>query len=139
MPLQNFYLVKFRDIYLVNLVKTNIFRFRRDARFRQFQKFKDYIRNYWASKDFTELSVFGLDKRTNNDVESNHYQFNTLVEVKHQLGSAPLSSELDSAQPGLIWLSTALGSILALKFKRSPFCSNTFEFSMFISYNTTIL
>ena len=59
------------------------FRFRRDAKFRQFQKFKDYIRNYWASKDFTELSVFGLDKQTNNDVESYHYQFNTLVEVKH--------------------------------------------------------
>ena len=90
MPLRDFYLVKFRDIYLVNLVKTNIFRFRRDARFRQFQKFK--IMNYWASKDFTELSVFGFDKRTNNDVESNHYQFNTLVEVKHQLGSAWLSS-----------------------------------------------
>ena len=65
------------------------------------------------------MSVFGLDKRTNNDVESNHYQFNTLVEVKHQLGSAPLSSELDSAQPGLTRLSTALGSILALKFKIS--------------------
>ena len=50
-----------------------------------------------------------------------------------QLGSAWLSlfklSLLSlSAQPGLTWLSTALGSILALKFKRSPFCSNTFEF-----------
>ena len=61
-----------------------------------------------------------------------------------QLGSARLSStQLDSARfssiqldsawlslawLGLIWLSTAQGSILASKFKRSTFCSNTFEF-----------
>ena len=42
------------------------------------------------------------------------------------------SAWLSSAYPGLTWLSTAIGSILALKFKRSPFCSNTFEFLLYI-------
>ena len=42
------------------------------------------------------------------------------------------SAWLHLAQPGLTRLSTAIGSILALKFKRSPFCSNTFEFFRFI-------
>ena len=37
-------------------------------------------------------------------------------------------TQLNLAQPGLTRLSTAIGSILALKSKRSPFCSNTFEF-----------
>ena len=46
-------------------------------------------------------------------------------------------TQLDSAQPGLTWLSIAIESILALKFKRSPFCSNTFEFLELI--NITIL
>ena len=52
-----------------------------------------------------------------------------------QLGSAWLSlfklilTQLNSAQPGLTRLSIAIGSILALKLKRLPFCSNTFEFS----------
>ena len=51
-----------------------------------------------------------------------------------QLGSAWLSlfklilTQLNSAQPGLTRLSIAIGSILALKLKRLPFCSNTFEF-----------
>ena len=46
-----------------------------------------------------------------------------------RLGSAwPSLALLGSAQPGLTRLSKAIGSILALKFKRSPFCSNAFEF-----------
>ena len=46
-----------------------------------------------------------------------------------QINSAQLSSnQLDLDQPSLTRLSKAIGSILALKFKRSPFCSNTFEF-----------
>merc|ERR1712020_147318 len=49
-----------------------------------------------------------------------------------QLGSAWLSlAQLGSTQPGLTRFSIAIGSILALKFKRSPFCSNTFEFLTF--------
>ena len=40
---------------------------------------------------------------------------------------------LHSAQLGSAWLSTAIESILALKFRRSPFCSNNFEFSIYYS------
>ena len=47
-----------------------------------------------------------------------------------QLGSTRLSL----AQLGSAWLSLTLESILALKFKRSHFCSNTFEFLKKLSY-----
>ena len=59
------------------------FNFRDPSKFRKFDKFKQYMRNHWASKDFTELSVFGLDRRTNNDCENFHSQFNSLVGIKH--------------------------------------------------------
>ena len=51
-------------------------------------------------------------------------KFKICLKSLAQLGSAWLSS----TQPGLTWLRIAIGSILVLKFKRSPFCSNTFEF-----------
>ena len=59
------------------------FNFSEDANFRKFRKFKQYMDSYWASKDFTQLSVFGLDRRTNNNCESFHAQYNALVSEKH--------------------------------------------------------
>ena len=50
-----------------------------------------------------------------------------------QLGSAWLSL----AQLGLTQLSKAIGSILALKFIRSLFCSNTFEFFHLVLIKST--
>ena len=69
------------DMYNELLEKT--FRFRDWSKHRPFDKFKRYMRNYWASKDFAELSVFGLERKTNNNCESFHNQFNSLVATKH--------------------------------------------------------
>ena len=64
------------------LLKKN-FNFRHDPHYRNFRKFKQYVKSYWATKNFKELSVFGMDRRTNNNCESFHAQYNALVSEKH--------------------------------------------------------
>ena len=85
-----------------------------------------------ASKDFTELSVFGLDKRTNNDVESYHYQFNTLVEVKHP-GAFDFADCVNEMLFNYCNEFDKLIAIPGVPIVR-PFCSNTFEFFHFNSF-----
>ena len=48
-----------------------------------FNKFKRYVRSTWMSQNYETLSVFGLERRTNNACETYHKQFNTLVERSH--------------------------------------------------------
>ena len=62
---------------------TQTFNFTFLPRYRQFEKFKTYIRSTWASQNFEELSVFGLEDATNNISESFNSRFNDLVKKKH--------------------------------------------------------
>ena len=51
--------------------------------YNKLNKFKRYMRSTWMTQDVRNLSVFGLENRTNNVCESYHRQFNRLVGDKH--------------------------------------------------------
>ena len=69
---------------MFELLLQQTFEFTYYPRNRQLNKFKHYIRSTWMSIETQELSVFGLERRTNNDCESYHSRFNRLVGGPHK-------------------------------------------------------
>ena len=63
---------KMRETFVFNL----------QGRYTLLTKFKRYVRSTWM-KNYENLSVFGLDGRTNNACESYHSRFNALVGRNH--------------------------------------------------------
>ena len=68
------------EVYEEILRETFVFNLQ--GRYTLLTKFKRYVRSTWM-KNYENLSVFGLDRRTNNACESYHSRFNALVGRNH--------------------------------------------------------